>query len=199
MEAASLAFDRVRRCEQRIWWVIGVLTATGVILTAAIIIKWFVLSPAESLGDAAVGSPEEGVVVSSVKNVGSDTSWYQPVERVEPAPVENSILDTPGAINSESSSEQVVEREVIKVPPETRSPMALQAAPEEAQQTLLGFEYSSHLYTSTPSKRSLSVEGKRMREGEVMGDWMLAEITQEGAVWDNGEIMVDVPVLDLWQ
>jgi hypothetical protein len=44
----------------------------------------------------------------------------------------------------------------------------------------------------------MTVNGKRIREGEAIGEWALVEITANGAVWDNGEILVDVPVLDLW-
>lgn len=181
-EAAGVAIERVRRRERRIWLAVGTLTASGVILTLAIIIKWFVLPaiPFNSTGTevtaqarSAAGSEDETMERIPAMDVGDDTTWYQPVDP---------------AVNEEGS-----------VPlAELRTPVRLQDAPADVQDTLLSFQYSSHLYTETPALRSLSVNSKRMREGELEGEWVLAEITERGAVWDNGSIMVDVPVLDLW-
>lgn len=211
-EAASLAYDRVRQRERRIWLVVGVLTATGFMLTAAIIIKWFMAAAAISPADAemTLSATEDVIeqattpVISSVENVGSDTSWYQPVEHAEPLGNATPVpTDDPvkASANATPSNDAIIATgsPAADATAAPRSPSALRDAPDDAQQTLLAFRYSSHLYTSTPARRSLSVNGRRMREGEAIGHWTLAEITEQGAIWDNGDIMVDVPVLDLWQ
>lgn len=84
-------------------------------------------------------------------------------------------------------------------PPPQRKPVRLDSAPDAVRLELLQFRYSSHLYSSLPAARSLSVNARRLHEGDAVGDWALAEITERGAIWDNGDIMVDVPVLDLWE
>lgn len=213
MEAAALAFDRVRQRERRIWLVVGVLTATGFMLTVAIIIKWFIPGTALSqprtamsnlATESVTGPATGGPAITSVKDVGSDTSWYQPIDRPEPA--NDAASERPGSTDTMSTPlQRSDDRLVTEAPPTTdfganpRTPINLQEAPDDAQQALLAFRYSSHLYTSIPAKRSLSVDGRRMREGEAIGEWALAEITEDGAIWDNGDIMVNVPVLDLWQ
>jgi len=194
-EAAVLAFDRVRRREKRIWLVVGILTATGVALTVAIIIKWFFLEARETAAAAEVQTrqlPAAVREITSIEDVGSDTTLYQPIKRQTGSETQNAADDP----DLQPQVDQIPPQDEVAAPP--RTPLHLQAAPESAQQPLLAFSYTAHLYTSEPSKRSVSVNGKRMREGESIGKWVLVEITERGAVWDDGDILVDVPVLDLW-
>ena len=183
-EAAGIAYERVRLRERRIWMVVGLLIATGLILTGAIIVKWLFLAPAAGPQDTSgftttaprIAAPVPETVqpapalpvIESVEDVGTDTSWYQPVEPPE------------------------------DIAPPVRTPIRLREAPADIRDDLMAMRYSSHLYTDVPGRRSLTVNGKRMREGEASGDWALAEITPEGAIWDNGDLLVDVPVLELW-
>jgi hypothetical protein len=194
-EAALLALERVRRRERRIWLIVGILTATGIALTSAIIIKWFVLEPSTTSAVSETTYPtihSSAEAITSIEDVGSDTTWYQPMEpSTEP---ETQSLTTPEAPRIEDNHFGSAE----DAAPPPRDVLRLQDAPEESQQTLLAFRYTAHLHTSEPTKRSMTVNGKRIREGEAIGEWALVEITANGAVWDNGEILVDVPVLDLW-
>jgi general secretion pathway protein B len=207
-EAASLAFERVRQRERRIRLAAGVLAATGLMLTVAIVIREFLPGTSPDSPRTATPNPVAVIpgtpVITSVEDVGSDTSWYQPIERPEAASDTSAVL--PGA--QDRMPADTVRREASMAAAgeiattgrsSPRIPVTLQDAPDDAQRTLLALRYSSHLYTSTPAQRSLSVNGRRMREGEAIGEWVLAEITQQGAIWDDGNVMVDVPVLDLWQ
>lgn len=45
----------------------------------------------------------------------------------------------------------------------------------------------------------MSVNGKRVREGDSIDQWSVDEITEDGAIWDNGDILVEVNVLDQWK
>jgi general secretion pathway protein B len=186
--AAESAMQRAYTRERRLRWLTGTLAAVGLLVTSAMVARWY-LPPDESapsvttvpstttVPPSGTGFPPGGSMAPGTNTpaaADSEVPYYQPLERSE-----TSEHELPSAIT-------------------IRSKVSLQNAPDAVQHELLAFNYSSHLFTSIPAKRSLSVNGKRLHEGDMVGEWALSEITERGAIWDNGDVLVEVPVLDLW-
>ena len=86
-------------------------------------------------------------------------------------------------------------------PPPERQPqvLALNSASADAQQTLLGFRYSSHIFGSDPGSRYIVVDDQRLQAGDTHGGWTLEVISEDGVIWRKARERVSVPVLQMWE
>lgn len=75
----------------------------------------------------------------------------------------------------------------------------LDRASPAAQEALLGFNYSSHIWGNDPETRTIGVDGRRLRTGETHNGWLLEEINENGVVWRRERERVQVPVLRMWE
>ena len=176
-QAATWAYSQMRNRQRRLWIAVGLLTFIALALTATLLVRWF-----------SARSPDE-IAVTTEKTTATPPAAVDPAI-TSGSSMEPSVDGVPYYQPMESDA-----------PPEEiyRTPVRLADAPQALQEELLLFRYSSHLYSSAPGGRSMSVNGQRVREGDALDHWSVDEITEEGAIWDNGDILVEVNVLDLWK
>ena len=74
-------------------------------------------------------------------------------------------------------------------------PVALAAMPAEQRKALPPLRLSMHLWNEDPARRLAILDGRRVQEGDRIGDAIVAEITRDGVVLDwNGErVLVRLP------
>jgi len=176
-QAATWAYSQMQSRQRRLWVVVGLLTFIALVLTATLVYRWYsAQSPdedavaVESASAERPASSETAMTSTTIREQTVDeVPYYQPIEGDKPA-------------------EEIY-----------RTPVRLADAPQSIQEVLLLFRYSSHLYSSEPGGRSMSVNGQRVREGDSIDQWSVDEITEDGAIWDNGDILVEVNVLDQWR
>ncbi len=96
-------------------------------------------------------------------------------------------------------------RQLSVPPPRTMSPTA-QPAPETApmqireEPVVPNFEFSTHVYSSDPALRAVTLEGRRFQEGDTIApDVRLMEITETGVVLDYRGARMDIDVLQDWR
>ena len=144
------------------------------ILVLAAFSSWLVLRPA--------GQPEP--VVATAEPV-------QPSETVE----ETSPPDIRPAVRVQARPKPP------PPPPPERQPevLTVNSASAAAQQTLLGFRYSSHIFGSDPGSRYIVVDDRRLQVGDSHGSWTLEIISEDGVVWRKDRERVSVPVLQMWE
>lgn len=176
-QAATWAYSQMQSRQRRLWIVVGLLTFIALVLTATLLFRWFsdqspdeVVVTGEDASVAGPASSETAMTSTTIQEQTVDEApYYEPIEGDQPA-------------------EEIY-----------RTPVRLADAPQSIREVLLLFRYSSHLYSSEPGGRSMSVNGKRVREGDSIDQWSVDEITEDGAIWDNGDILVEVNVLDQWK
>jgi len=179
-QAATWAYSQMRNRQRRLWMAVGLLTLIALVLTGTLVARWFSSTEGSEVATAVdsaqaipsgVADPVPAPTVAETVTQGEpadEVPYYQPIE-------------------SDGPAEEIY-----------RTSVTLAAAPRAIQAELLRFRYSSHLYSSERGGRSMSVNGKRVREGDTLDHWSVDEITEDGAIWDNGDILVEVNVLDLW-
>jgi len=65
------------------------------------------------------------------------------------------------------------------------STVAISEIPDSVRKKIPNIAFEGHIYSSTPERRSIMVNGRKMREGEVVGDRLLIrQITPEGAEFE---------------
>ena len=82
-------------------------------------------------------------------------------------------------------------------PPATPEPIPAQINEEPVPST---FEFSTHVYSSDPALRAVTLEGRRFQEGDTIApDVRLVEITETGVVLDYRGARMDIDVLQDWR
>lgn len=72
--------------------------------------------------------------------------------------------------------------------------------PDPVQQQMPALTFSFHVYSTTPERRTIIINGQRLREGaSISGDLTLEEITEQGVIlnWKNRH-RVFISVVENW-
>lgn len=60
-------------------------------------------------------------------------------------------------------------------------------------------KFSFHVYSSKPQRRTIIINGHRMREGDrITADLTLEEITKDGVILSHPDTLVNVSILEQW-
>ena len=78
------------------------------------------------------------------------------------------------------------------------TPTTLAAMPQSARRRFPSLSFSTHIYADDPALRAIVVNGTRLTEGDGLGDLVVHEITEEGAVFSFDRYLVSIPVLENW-
>ena len=71
--------------------------------------------------------------------------------------------------------------------------------PDSVRQQIPKIAFEGHVYSSTPTRRSVMINGHKMREGDAIGeDLMLKEITPEGAEFEYRGYRFKLNALQDW-
>jgi hypothetical protein len=78
--------------------------------------------------------------------------------------------------------------------------IAFNALSADQQRAFAGLEFSTHVYADEPDFRSVTINGHRFKEGDVLpGGFVLSEITEDGVVVDQSGKRVELSVLQDWR
>lgn len=78
------------------------------------------------------------------------------------------------------------------------TPAALSSLPDAARRRFPALSFSTHIYADDAELRAVVVNGRRLVEGDRLGELQLERITEEGAVFLFEGRRVEVGVLDDW-
>jgi hypothetical protein len=88
--------------------------------------------------------------------------------------------------------------QVITTPAASRR-LPLWQAPAQAKAAIAALQFSFHVYSDNPARRTIIINRKRMREGQqISSDLLLQNIDEQGVVIAYQDILVEVPVLEQW-
>ena len=92
--------------------------------------------------------------------------------------------------------------EAIPAPARTPSTSYLPQLQElsvDLQSQIPDMSFSSHMYSSEPRFRSITINGKRLKEGHYLNDQIqVREITEKGVVLGLDNTLFEVDVLGQW-
>lgn len=129
----------------------------------------------------------------------------QPDVAVAPEPVAGAATPAAVANAAVSSPAPAPAAPVPATPPPPAVPPAqpplqeLWELPEGVRRQLPALTYSFHVYAGDPSRRTIIINNRRMREGsEIQPGLLLEEITADGVILATGDHRVHVSVLENW-
>lgn len=77
-------------------------------------------------------------------------------------------------------------------------PAPLSSLPEPMRRRFPMLTFSTHIYAEEPDLRAVVVNGRRLVEGDRLGELRLERITEDGAVFLFEGREVEVGVLEAW-
>jgi general secretion pathway protein B len=167
-------------------WLVGAVLAL-LVVNAAVLGVWLagshVASPVEQRhspppGPSTPAAPDPGV--ASRAESMAQNAYVEPVR---------SLADTATALP-----------ETVIAPPsaETRADQETVIAPVGAMAQAI--EISTHVYSEDPELRAVTIDGRRLREGdEIRRGVRLVEITESGIVIDADGVRSEMDVLQDWR
>ena len=173
---ASLAVDRSVQQRQRI--VLGCVVVA--LLVNAGVLLWLFLPQLPSLNtqpNVATTPPARAIAPVVAKR---ETAALLTVQTVPVQP--------------ESRSSQLAETSV-PTPPQS---LELTALPASVRSRFPNLNFSTHIYADDPSLRAVVVNGRRVTQGEAVGELQLSEITENGVIVKFEDYLVNISVLADW-
>lgn len=154
---------------------------------------------------AAPSPPGQAVGRTLIIPGGAD-SEPRPLDPSEPASeiqassaqveIQRAVESVEAASASTSTSPDKIADEVPAAVEETEEEatvMTLQELPSSMRAGLPDFSFSLHYYTNEPSQRMVRINGRMLREGQLLqDDLLLEEITPAGAVFSHRDLRFEV-------
>lgn len=144
------------------------------------------------------------VVVTVMVNI-----WFlqeKPAQsvRVTPAP-DAKVLAPPAGRNGSNTQDTAVVGKEANTPvtpvvkPALNQRLPLWQAPAQAKAAINALQFSFHVYSDNPARRTIIINRKRMREGQqISADLQLHGINEQGVVIAYQDLLVEVSVLEQW-
>ncbi|MCG8314479.1 MAG: general secretion pathway protein GspB [Pseudomonadales bacterium] len=129
-----------------------------------------------------------------VKNLPDDVEIIRP--RTDPIPP----MDAHAATNEASVQHREPDPEPsVERTPNTSYLPQLQELSSDLQSQIPDMSFSSHMYSSEPRFRSITINGKRLKEGHYLNDQIqVREITDKGVILGLDNTIFEVDVLGQW-
>lgn len=110
-----------------------------------------------------------------------------PVETTNPRELRAPPLEIPVTPPPASSSSTAA-------PPGGGQTVALADLEPNARKQLPSLKLSMHLWNETPSQRFVILDGQRLKEGDVLGEIVIEQITRDGALlnWRGGRLKIEL-------
>lgn len=197
---ARLAFEvREQRRNRLITY--GVLAA---LIANAVILLWVFLPEELTLPAArAPAEPVEATTPAAAPTVSpAATPAVSPVAEPEPAaPAPVIAAPTTAPARAVSRPADMAPDEVLIGPrsaPASATPVTLSSLPDATRRRFPTLSFSTHIYAEEPDLRAVVVNGRRLVEGDRLGELRLERITEDGAVFLFEGRQVEVGVLEEW-
>ena len=178
-------------------WVIGV-----VVLIGTNIIGLFLWAPWQTDQPSPVVVQERApqVQVADEPPVVAKPVVRQPIAR----PIARPVLKQPIVYRDEPASVPVIrptpkEEYREKKAPSTAYLPQLSELPQSIQAQIPDLTFSSHMYSSQDRFRSITINGKRLKQGRYYNEFLYVnEITEKGAILGFEGTLFEVDVLGQW-
>lgn len=127
-----------------------------------------------------------------------------PVTKVQQKQVTQNPEAPPSASHSVTPkptepAKNTVEQDLSYRKPATQYVPQLQELPARVQQNIPDMSFSSHMYSSLPRFRSITINGRRLKEGQFLNnDVGVQEITEKGVIMSYDGQFFEVDVLGRW-
>ncbi|MDZ7686916.1 MAG: general secretion pathway protein GspB [Gammaproteobacteria bacterium] len=179
---------------RRHWLFFASVVVILVVVNGAFLYWWMAQRREPAIGNEAqsAASPTEAVTAPATSPIATPADTTSaPVDATrEPA----GELITPQTARRTQQSSSLPEKPTSGAPT-----MAIGELPSSVQQQLPDLRFSSHIYASAPDLRMVNINGKSLREGELVSDGIrLVEITEEGVVLRYRDYRFEVSVLRDW-
>ncbi len=125
----------------------------------------------------------------------------KPVVRPIAKPATDPVVKTPRQQSAPSFKIQPAPREVYRPQkaPSTAYLPQLSELPQSIQSQIPDLTFSSHMYSSQDRFRSITINGKRLKQGRYYNDLLYVnEITEKGAIMGFDGTLFEVDVLGQW-
>ena len=125
----------------------------------------------------------------------------RPVVRPFDKPLTDPVIETPGEQSAPAIKIQPAPREAYspKKAPSTAYLPQLSELPQSIQSQIPDLTFSSHMYSSQDRFRSITINGKRLKQGRYYNDLLYVnEITEKGAIMGFEGTLFEVDVLGQW-
>lgn len=205
--------------EGRNWW--PVVLVSVIVVSAAVGAGVYLIRIQPASTDVALVEQESNV--SNAANIKPE-----PVDKPKPKAIEPNKIKKPAASAVEQKKSSVVfskqqlqhdnvignvaeQRKQTAVEKKTSSTASNQGSvvkdaaipiaeiPDSVRQQIPRIAFEGHVYSSTPTRRSVMINGHKMREGDAIGeDLMLKEITPEGAEFEYRGYRFKLNALQDW-
>ena len=101
------------------------------------------------------------------------------------------VTEAPEKATASDSSQEVVEENI--------QAMLISELPDNVRKGIPNIEFAGHVYSSVVERRSVMINGRKMREGDaVSADLFLHAITPEGAEFDYKGYRFKLNALQDW-
>jgi len=161
-------------------WIVAVLVI--IVLNTVTVIYWLSTRP------SAEPSADNSVVYQPTKTNAAQAKPVLPLASATAAPTIQS---------SESDSEVITPTSIPQRAPAT--PLRITELPINVQRQIPNLIFSSHLYSDDSGLRMVNINGKMIREGDMIAnDLKLVEITEGGVVLSYLHYLFEVSVLRDW-
>ena len=172
--------------------VIGWLIAGALLINAVVLAAWFYVpsakapSPPPNASVSSLQTPAPSQTSSPPAAAAPTAGPAQITERVEAAPRRQSLP-------TEAEPSSNIESPDVVTPTSTSNPVASDMVPPR-------YQFSTHVYSSDPSMRAVTLNGKRYAEGDTIDPGVrIKEITDTGVILDINGQSVPIDVLQDWR
>lgn len=117
----------------------------------------------------------------------------------EPLDMSTDIPDTQAALASSPSAKQDEAITLDKDDANVNEAVLIAELPESVRQKIPNIEFAGHVYSTSVERRSVMINGKKMREGDVVGSGLILQaITPEGAEFEYEGYRFKLGALQDW-
>ena len=208
--ALSLVTQRQRR-QRRLSLLLWAALTVNVCVLAALLfwpggLPLWLGESAPQLTGAGSGSDAAPAAADAAEATGSAMAAAQPapisasadgMATVPPAAVDTAAA-TPAAkptVPQPSISPAQAEPETARI---DATPVSLDALPASVRARFPGIVFSTHIYADDRDLRAVVANGRRLSEGDRLGEVGVSEITETGVILTFEDYRIAVPVVGFW-
>lgn len=126
--------------------------------------------------------------------IDNDTADRQKQAEVANVPTDSTPEPRPASTTTAPEGELITPSDTESV-----EPVRISALPVHVQKQIPDLSFTSHIYSSDPSLRAVTINGRQVREGESMGNGLtLVEITEDGVLLRYRHYTLDMSVIRDW-
>ena len=164
------------------------MMAIALFANAIALMTWWLWPAEERMPPLATSSADTGV--QKVDAMPAPETFATPEQASTVVAPPSSAPKVPPAVEDAT---------LVKSAPVQR-PTSINALSDDERRAFVGLEFSSHLYADDPSFRAVTMNGRRLKQGDALtGELVLSEITEEGVVIGFRGRLVELPMLQDWR